>query len=279
MKCFDCPRRCGVDRSKAKGFCNEGEKIRVAKVIENFAWEEPCISGEKGALAIFFSGCNLRCSFCQNYEISHVGKGEEFSPDEFREFLLSFDLEKFSSIDFITPTHFSSALIAALDGCRLPLPVVWNSSGYEAPAMIERLDKIVDVFLPDFKYYSDQNGQTFSKAGDYFAVASEAVKKMRQLRPVDKFENGLLVRGLLIRHLLLPGQVRDCMAVLDFIAQNLKGSMVSLMSQFTPQKFGPHRKVLPLEYKALLAHAEKLGLDSGYFQDISAADENFVPEF
>ena len=279
MKCFDCPRRCGVDRETEVGFCKEGDKIRVAKVIENFTWEEPCISGDKGALAIFFSGCNLRCNFCQNFEISHIGKGKLFSPSEFREFLLSFDLGAYSSIDLITPSHFSSALIEALSGCDLPLPVVWNSSGYESADTIKRLDKIVDVFLPDFKYFSSALGGKYSGAGDYFAVASEAVTLMRKLRPEDKFEGGVLVRGLLVRHLLLPGQVRDSMAVLDFIAKNLPNTMVSLMSQFTPQKFGPDRKVLPLEYKALLAHAEKLGLCRGYFQDLAAADENFVPEF
>ena len=143
MLCFDCPRKCGVDRKNKKGYCKCGDKIYVAKIIENFMWEEPCISGDKGALAIFFAGCNLRCDFCQNYKISHCQNGNEYSPQQFRRMLSSYDLSKFSCIDLITPTHFSSLLLEALQDFDCPIPIVWNSSGYERVEMIDEVDIIL----------------------------------------------------------------------------------------------------------------------------------------
>lgn len=278
-KCFDCPRNCGVDREKTIGFCKEPNKIRVAKIIENFMWEEPCISGDKGALAIFFSGCNLKCSFCQNKEISHIGKGEFYTPAQFRELILSYDLTKFSSIDLVTPTHFSSLLIEALSGLNLPIPIVWNSSGYEKVDMIEKVASIADVFLPDFKYFDSSLALSLSKAGDYFEIASRAVCKMRQLKPNNIFKEGVLVEGVLIRHLALPGQVNDSKKILAFIKENIKNPYISLMSQFIPLGGQIDRRLYPLEYKSLLSYASKLGLNDGYIQDFESADESFIPDF
>ena len=204
MLCFDCPRMCGVDRRKVDGFCGQGENIRVAKIIENFMWEEPCISGDKGALAIFFAGCNLRCEFCQNYKISHAKVGKEYTPEEFKKMLLEYDLSTFSSIDLITPTHFSSALEKAFKGLSLPIPVVWNSSGYENEETIERVAKFVDVFLPDLKYFDCKLSSKYSKAANYFEQASKAIKRMRKSKPNNVFDNGVLTEGVLIRHLVLP---------------------------------------------------------------------------
>ncbi len=277
--CYDCPRKCGVDRTKDKGFCREENKIRVAKVIENFMWEEPCISGEKGALAIFFSGCSLRCEFCQNYQISHIGKGERYSPREFRQFLESFDLKRFASIDLITPSHFSSLLIESLEGFNSPIPIVWNSSGYENPEMIKKLAAVVDVFLPDFKYFDSQLSDDLSKAGDYFAVTSKAISTMREMKKENKFENGILSKGVLIRHLVLPGQTKDSLQILEHIAKNIKSPFISIMGQFTPMGGKLSRALKPLEYKLVLAHAEKLGLTEGYFQELASADQCFIPEF
>lgn len=281
MLCYDCPRKCGVDRSKQKGFCQEGDKIRVAKIIENFMWEEPCISGDKGCLAIFFSGCNLRCSFCQNYEISHGSKGDFYSPEEFCELLKSYDLTRFSSVDLITPSHFSSALIEALAKENWNLPIVWNSSGYESEETIERLAKVVDVFLPDFKYYSQDLSLSLSGAQDYFEVAKKAIIKMREIRPNNIFSsNGVLKEGVLIRHLVLPGHAKDSFKVLETIKDEVSNPFISLMSQFTPHGQNElNRKLIPLEYKSVLAHAEKLGLNDGYFQEFASADENFIPNF
>lgn len=280
MKCFDCPRRCGVDRSQNAGFCGESDKIRVAKIIENFMWEEPCISGSKGALAIFFAGCNLRCSFCQNYKISHNGFGKEYTVQEFRDLMLSYDLSTFSSIDLVTPTHFSSLLLDVFDGLKLPLPIVWNSSGYENEDMIERLSGFVDVFLPDFKYYSSDLSKGLSCAEDYFQVASKAICIMKKAKPQNIFHNGVMQSGLLIRHLVLPGQQLDSFKVLDFIKENIDDPFISLMSQFTPNGNGNlQRKILPLEYKAVVAHAQKLGLTDGYIQEGASASDQFVPKF
>lgn len=279
MICYDCPRKCGVDREKTLGFCQESNKIRVAKIIENFKWEEPCISGDKGALAIFFSGCNLKCSFCQNREISHKGKGEFYSPQEFRQLILSYDLSKYSCIDLITPTHFSSPLIDAIVGLNLPLPVVWNSSAYELPSTLKKLSSIVDVFMPDFKFFDANLSKEVAKADDYFKVASKAICAMKELKPNNIFKNGILQEGLLIRHLVLPNHCQDSFKLLDFIRDNISQPLISLMSQFTP--LGAHfsRKLFPLEYKSVVAHAQKIGLTNGYIQDFDSANEKFIPHF
>lgn len=280
MRCFDCPRRCGVDRETAFGYCRESAKIQVAKIIENFMWEEPCISGSKGCLAIFFSGCNLRCSFCQNYDISHASKGQLYSPQEFKQLLKSYNMSHFSSIDLITPTHFSSALLQALLGEDWKIPVVWNSSGYENEETIEKLSSVVDVFLPDFKYYSSQLSLHLSDAEDYYEVAKKAVSKMRELKPQNVFsKDGTMKKGVLIRHLVLPKQVRDSFKILETIKEEIKEPFISLMSQFTPRGKTLNRKILPLEYKSVLAHAEKLGLCNGYMQGEESASENFIPKF
>lgn len=280
MLCYDCPRNCGVDRSKTKGFCNETDKIRVSKIIENFKWEEPCISGDKGALAIFFSGCNLRCNFCQNYDISHEGKGKVYTSEEFRKLLEGFDLSKYSSIDLITPTHFSSMLYDALKDFSSPIPIVWNSSGYEKEETIEKVASFVDVFLPDFKYCEPSLSKNLSKAEDYFVVASKAIKKMREVKSENVFENDVMKEGVLIRHLVLPDNVNDSKKILKFIKENIKNPYISLMSQFTPIGEGElNRKIYPLEYKVVLNYAESLGLNEGYFQDFNSADENFIPKF
>ncbi len=281
MLCNDCPRECNIDRNSTIGYCGAGENIIIAKVIENFMWEEPCISGNKGALAIFFSGCNLRCEFCQNYKISHKIIGKEYTPQGFYELLMSYQLSKFSCIDLITPTHFSSKIIEALNGKSLPIPIVWNSSGYEKPEMIEKLSKIVNVFMPDLKYFSSQISSKYSKAENYFDFASKSIKKMKELKPINIFDKeGILQSGLIIRHLVLPNSVKDSIKVLNFIKENIKDPFISIMSQFTPYNNSSiKRKLYPLEYKAVLSYAEKIGLNNGYKQEYSSSDENFIPNF
>lgn len=278
MECYDCPRMCGIDRQKQRGFCGENDKIRVSKIIENFMWEEPCISGEKGALAIFFSGCNLRCEFCQNYKISHVGGGTLYTAQEFRELLKGFDLEKYSSIDLITPTQFSSLLYEALKDFESPIPIVWNSGGYERDEILYKIAQVIDVFLPDFKYFSQELSLKHSHCKNYFEVASRAVVTMKKLKPINKFNEGVLTEGLLVRHLVLPSCQRDSIKILDFIAKNIENPLVSIMGQFTPTRGELNRKLIPLEYKAVLSHAEKLNLN-GYFQELTSASEDFIPEF
>lgn len=280
MECYDCPRNCGVDRKYEVGFCRAGEKIRIAKIIENFMWEEPCISGDKGCLAIFFSGCNLRCSFCQNFDISHALKGDEYTCEEFRKLLKGYELRRFSCIDLITPTHFSSQIIQALKGEKWEIPIVWNSGGYEKRETIEKLSDVVDVFLPDFKYFSSELSQNLSGCKDYFSVTLGAIKKMRDMKNKNIFsKEGILEKGVLIRHLVLPDKAKDSFMVLDAIKEEIKEPFVSIMSQFTPHGDKLKRKLYPLEYKSVVAHAEKLGLIDGYIQEFSSADENFIPKF
>ena len=278
MKCSDCPRFCQVDRQKEKGFCLAQNKIVVSKIIENFMWEEPCITGEKGTLAIFFAGCNLRCSFCQNYKISHQLVGDEFSPAQFRQKLESFCLENYSALELITPTHFSSLLLQTFEGFDCPIPVVWNSGGYENEQTIEKIAKFVDVFLPDFKYSDNTLANKLSLAPNYFEVATKAISTMARLKP-NIWQNNKLKQGVLIRHLVLPQNVQNSIGVLNAIKKEVDRPLISLMSQFIPFGKPFDRKLLPLEYKIVVSHAKKLGLNHGYIQELESAKSEFVPKF
>lgn len=276
--CKICPRRCNIDRRKNLGFCKENNSIRIAKIIKNFQWEEPCITGEKGCLAIFFSGCNLRCSYCQNYDISRGGVGKEYTIYEFVK-LVNENQENHSSIDLITPTHFSAALAEAFEKIDKKIPVVWNTNGYESVENINAVSKFVDVFLADLKYSNDAIGKKFSLCNDYFSQTLPAIKQMCKNKP-DVFEKDFLKQGVVIRHLVLPGYVKNSIEVLDVISQNFADRKISLMSQFTPNgKDELKRKITPIEYKAVLNHLYKLNLQNGYIQDFESANDCFVPNF
>lgn len=276
--CNLCPRHCNVDRTSKRGFCNEQETLRIAKIIENFEWEEPCITGSKGALAIFFSGCNLRCDYCQNYEISSGGVGQEYSIEEFCK-LIEEKQDNHSSIDLVTPTHFSSTLKKAFSQIKTKIPVVWNTNGYETVQNIEEVSSFVDIFLTDFKYADDEIGRQFSRCNDYFSVALPAITKMCQLKN-DIMQEDFMKQGVLIRHLVLPDYLDNSISVLNIIKENFADRKISIMSQFTPNgKSKLNRKLKPIEYKLILAHMEKLGLTNGYFQDCNSANDVFVPKF
>lgn len=241
-------------------------------------WEEPCISGEKGALAIFFSGCNLRCDYCQNYEISRGGVGAAYSLDEFCK-LIEENQDTHSSIDLVTPTHFSAQLVEAFKKINKKIPVVWNTNSYESLENIERVSRFVDVFLADFKYADDSLGKEFSKCNDYASVALPAIRKMCDLKP-DVLENDFMKQGVVIRHLVLPDHIQNSIQVLNIINDNFPLRKVSIMSQFTPNgKSKLNRKLRPIEYKAVLTHLESLELSNGYVQDFESADESFIPNF
>lgn len=276
--CTTCPRNCHVDRMTQKGFCNENEKIKIAKIIENFMWEEPCVTGKKGCLAIFFSGCNLRCSYCQNFDISRGGVGKEYSIDEFAS-LIEKHQKNHSSIDLITPTHFSRQIAMAFEKVDKKIPIVWNTNGYETEENIDFVSKFVDVFLTDFKYANNDLGQKLSKCKDYFSKTLLSTKRMCKNKP-DIMKDGFMHQGVVIRHLVLPLHVKNSIAVLDILSKEFKDRMVSIMSQFTPNgKDELSRKITPIEYKAVLSHLEKVGIKSGYIQDFESACESFVPDF
>lgn len=279
MICRQCPRNCGVDREKELGFCKEGEKIRIAKIIDNFMWEEPPVSGKNGTCAIFFSGCNLRCSYCQNYKISRGGVGKEYSAEEFARLLEKIDSSSNESIDLVTPTHFSNQLISAFKIYKSKKKVIYNTSGYESLETIKEISPFVDIFLTDFKYFDESLAKRFSFAGDYREKAVTAIKAMHKYSP-NVFINEILDKGVIIRHLVLPEQTKDSIDILRLIKKEFDDPVISLMSQYVPSgEEGIGRKLYALEYKIVLNEAKKIGLKKGFFQDLSSSSEKFIPHF
>lgn len=279
MICRQCPRNCGVDREKELGFCKEGEKIRIAKIIDNFMWEEPPVSGKNGTCAIFFSGCNLRCNYCQNYKISRGGVGKEYSAEEFASLLEKIDSSSNESIDLVTPTHFSNQLISAFKIYKPKKKVIYNTSGYESLETIKEISPFVDIFLTDFKYFDEKLAKKFSFAGDYREKAVTAIKAMHKYSP-NVFINEILDKGVIIRHLVLPGQTKDSIDILRLIKKEFDDPVISLMSQYVPSgEEGIGRKLYALEYKIVLNEAKKIGLKKGFFQDLSSSSEKFIPHF
>ena len=274
--CEICPRHCQVDRRYREGFCNELEDIRIAKIIDNFMWEEPCVTGEKGVCAIFFSGCNLKCSYCQNYAISKGKVGKTYSVDKFVALLKEKEKDN-AYFDFITPTHFSEAILSALETYQPKIPIIWNSSGYESVDMLKKLDKHIAVYLLDFKYADNDLGKRLSHVSNYFEVAKSVLDFCAQKK--DVFEDDLMKSGLIVRHLVLPGEIDNTLKTLDFLAENYADRTISLMSQFTPTPLSPiKRKLLPIEYKIVANKFLKL-FKNGYLQDFESASDDFIPDF
>lgn len=274
--CEVCPRHCMVDRKKSEGFCNELDKIRIAKIIDNFIWEEPCVTDKNGVCAIFFSGCNLKCSYCQNYEISRGKVGKIYDEDEFIELLK--EKEKNNSyFDFITPTHFSNAILNALKKYQPKIPIIWNSSGYESVKMLEKLDKYISIYLLDFKYIEDDLGKRLSHVSNYSTIAKKVLDFCAKKK--DVFRDNLMKEGLILRHLVLPGEIKNSLDTLDYLASKYSDRFVSLMSQFTPTPQSPiKRKLSPLEYKIVVNKFLK-SFQNGYIQDFDSASEDFIPKF
>ena len=286
--CCDCPRRCAALRSaeNSGGVCASPALPRIARAAPHFG-EEPCISGTRGAGTIFFSGCNLRCVFCQNREISRGGgAGRAVSVPELRDIMLRLRDDGVHCIDLVTPTHYIRAVRQALEGLSLGIPVVWNSSGYESVESLRSLEGLVQVYLPDFKYWKSEPAKRYSLAADYPKVAAAAIREMyRQTGPYRMDEDGMLQRGVLIRHLVLPGQDLNAMDVMDFAAEEFpEGSVLfSLMSQYTPmpglERFPELQQRIDSETnQRLIAYMEKLGLE-GYCQDVDAATDEMIPDF
>lgn len=274
--CETCPRHCMVDRKFSTGYCNELDEIRIAKIIDNFMWEEPCVTDKKGVCAIFFSGCNLKCSYCQNYEISRGRVGKIYSEDDFVELLK--EKEKNNSyFDFITPTHFSDAILKALAKYQPKIPIIWNSSGYESVDMLKKLDKYISIYLLDFKYMDDELGRKLSHVSNYVGVAKKVLDFCAKKK--DVFCDNLMKEGLILRHLVIPGEIQNSLDTLDYLASKYNDRLISLMSQFTPTPLSPiKRKLTPLEYKIVENKFLKL-FQNGYIQDFDSASEDFIPNF
>lgn len=285
MTCNLCPRRCGAERTAehSGGLCGQPSTPVVAKAMLH-QWEEPCLAGTHGAGTVFFSGCNLHCCFCQNGTISHGGFGKAVSAAHLRRIFQSLVNQGAECLDLVTPTQFTPAVLEALGDTPWPVPVVWNSGGYELPETLRLLEGKVQVYLPDLKYALPEPAGRYSGVPDYFEHASRAILEMfRQTGPFQ-LENGLLKRGVLIRHLLLPGELENTRRCIDWVAQTFRPGDVlfSLMSQYTPQAGAVgnlSRHVTKAEYRAAVEYLENCGVNDGYTQERTSAREEYTPDF
>lgn len=289
MKCELCPRECAVDRSKSIGYCGMSDKLTAAKAMRHF-WEEPCLAGEGGSGAVFFSGCALRCAYCQNYEISAEKRGREITTERLAEIFLELQEQGAENIDLVNPTHFAPRIIEALRLAKergLRLPIVYNSGGYEKIETLKSLDGLIDIYLPDMKYFDDGLARKLSNAPNYFNIAMAAIEEMIRQTGAPILKNGKLVRGTMVRHLVLPGCYKDSIEIVKRLSERFgKDILFSLMSQFTPfgrVKSEPefskmNRRITTYEYNKVLDAVIGAGLE-GYMQERSSAKEEYTPEF
>lgn len=284
--CGSCPRQCKVDREFGIGFCGVGDKPKVAKAFLH-KWEEPCISGTNGSGTVFFSGCNLKCVFCQNYDISQKYIGKEISIEGLSNIYLKLQQMGANNINLVNPTHYALQIKKSLEiSSSLRIPVIYNTNAYETINVLKAIEGMVDVYLPDFKYIEQNSALRYSGVQDYFEVAAEAIKEMyRQVGAPVFDENGLIKRGLIIRHLILPGLSRESMKILDYIKDHFPEDIhISLMSQYTPcfnaENYPEiNRRITRSEYDRVLNHFFKLGFENGYVQERESASVEYIPEF
>lgn len=282
MICSICPRHCNVDRSVNLGFCQSPDNFRVARAALHF-WEEPCISGKEGSGTVFFSGCNLKCVFCQNNEISAENKGVEISDDKLISIFENLISQGANNINLVNPTHYAKRLAKVLSRWKSPVPIVYNSSGYEEVETLKALDGLIDIYLPDLKYIRTEKAMRYSKAADYFEKASAELLEMRR-QVEDKFDGDIMKSGMIIRHLILPQNTNSSIAVLDFIKSNFPNTFVSLMAQYTPcgdlSEFPEiNRKITKREYEKVVNYAFDNSFDKLFIQELSSADKSFIPKF
>lgn len=284
MICNACPRGCNVDREVSLGYCKSPEKFKLARASLHY-WEEPCISGKNGSGAIFFSGCNLGCVFCQNYEISHGCKGVEVSDDKLIDIMKRLVDEGANNINFVNPTHYSLQLLRVLEKYKPPVPIVYNTSGYDSVETLKMLDGAVDIYLPDFKYIRPEKALKYSKAEDYPQVAEEALAEMKRQVGDDVFdENGIMQRGMIIRHLVLPSNTNSSISALDYLAENFGDTYISVMAQYVPcgdltEYKEINRPLTQREYDKVVNHIFDLGLQKIFVQELEAASDEFIPDF
>lgn len=288
-KCSLCPRMCGTDRAAGqKGFCGGGNLVRIARAALHY-WEEPCISGESGSGTVFFSGCTMRCVFCQNKEISRGEAGKEITIERLAEIYLELAAKGANNINLVTPMHYAPQITAALDIARkngLTLPIVWNTGGWERRESIAAVRDYADIWLSDFKYFDSSLGESLSKAPNYFSVAAAALDQMvkQTCKPVFD-ENDMMRRGVIVRHLMLPGHLDDTKNVLRFLYENYGDSIwISIMNQYTPMCSDPRfpelsRTVSDEEYNEAIDFACELGIENAFVQEGGTVGESFIPPF
>lgn len=285
-ECSACPRLCGADRRLGGGYCRSPEAAAVSRAALHFG-EEPCISGTRGSGTVFFSGCNLRCVFCQNHEISRGGEGKPVSVHGLREIFRRLAGEGAHNINLVTPSHYARVIAEALSGFDPGVPVVWNSSGYDRVETLRQLEGLVQIYMPDLKYSDPALAAKYSAAPDYPETALAAIREMyRQTGPCETDENGLLRSGVLIRHLILPGSAENTLGVIDMVEDNFppEGIFFSLMSQYTPmpglERFPElQRRLTREEYDRCVSYLDFSGIENGFLQELSSATDEMIPDF
>ena len=289
IECNICPNNCKVNRTEGKiGLCKASDKAKVALSSLHY-FEEPCISGEKGSGTIFFSNCNMKCKFCQNYKISAEGKGEEISTEELASTFLDLQKQGANNINLVTPTIYAYQIMEAIKIAKekgLKLPIVYNSNGYESIETLKKLEGYIDVYLPDLKYYYDDIAFEYSGVKEYFKHATEAIKEMyRQVGAPEFDENGLIQKGMIIRHLVLPNNIDNSKQVLKWIKENIdKRVYVSIMAQYFPcykakEMEDLNRKLTKEEYEEIENFVYDLDIENGYMQELGEHEEEYVPNF
>lgn len=285
MICLQCPRKCNIDRNVNAGFCGTDERFRIARAAPHY-WEEPCISGTNGSGTVFFSGCNLKCVFCQNEEISHGLFGKTVTESELLKIFDNLVNKGVHNINLVTPSHYALQLAGVLEKFNSPVPVVYNTSSYEEVETLKRLEGLVDIYLPDLKYFDSEKSSKYSSAPDYFKKASKAVIEMyRQCGDIVLDDNGIAQKGMIIRHLVLPGNISQTVKIFEWVSENIgTDTYVSLMSQYTP--YGKAKEIKPIdrplskrEYSIAKEKVLDLGFENCYFQSGKSASENFIPDF
>ena len=282
--CNLCPRKCNVNRDEKTGFCQSPNEFRLARASLHF-WEEPCLSGVQGSGAVFFSGCNLRCIYCQNYEISNENKGTTVKPEKLLEIFKALEQQGANNINLVNPTHYAKELVSVLEKWEHQLPIVWNSSGYESIETLKMLRGLVDIYLPDFKYIRSEKAQRYSSAADYPEIAKCALSEMRSQQKEDAFDSrGIMQRGMIIRHLILPSNTNSTNEIIDYLSEFFPDTYISLMAQYTPignlEAFPEiNRRITKREYQKVVDYALNKGFEKLFIQELSSADKKFIPAF
>lgn len=288
-ECEICPHKCKINRLEGKlGRCRSNSTVKIA-LSSLHKFEEPCISGENGSGTIFFSNCNLSCKFCQNYKISQEGKGKEITIEELAQIMINQQLQNAHNINLVTPTMYAVQIVEAIKIARkngLKIPILYNTNGYENVETIKMLEGYIDVYLPDLKYYSNEIAKKYSGIDNYFEYASEAIKEMiKQVGYPDFDENGIIRKGVIIRHLILPNYIQNTKKILTWIKNNFSENVyVSVMAQYFPTYKAKdiellNRKISKKEYKQIENYLYTLGLENGYIQELGDHEEEYVPNF
>lgn len=288
MNCNLCPRKCNIDRSIKQGYCRCGDTLKVSRAALHM-WEEPCISGTKGSGTVFFSGCNLACIYCQNIEISRGMSGKEISVNRLADIFLELQSAGAHNINLVTPTHYVDQICISLDISRmagLNIPIVYNCGGYESVETLKKLKGYIDIYMPDFKYFDDNIAVKYSKAPDYCNVAKAAVDEMfSQVGKAEFDSDGMMLRGMIVRHLILPGSSRDSMKIIKYLYDTYGDDIfISIMSQYTPMRqFDDftelNRRIFTKEYNRVVDYAAEIGIENAFVQEGKASVKSFIPKF